>query len=91
VRCSLAPLPRKGHTLNTIMIHQALHLVVFGGYSIENITLSNTLLVCDCKKIQEYYEISKKIQLKKKNNQIIKGYQKEYDLQSIVWRERKPF
>lgn len=70
IQCSLAPLPRKGHTMNLLNLYGGKpHLVVFGGYSIDNATLSNTVLLCEAQKIVEFYEISRKAALTTSNNQ----------------------
>jgi hypothetical protein len=66
INCSLAPLPRKGHSLNSFYfnemgkLNKELNLVIFGGYSIENVTLSNSVFICDANNVMEYYERSKK-------------------------------
>jgi hypothetical protein len=72
ISCALSPLPRKGHSLNTgylsplgdhhsSMGEKELYLIMFGGYSIENITLSNSVFVCEAQSILNYYEQSKRI------------------------------
>ncbi len=77
IKCALAPLPRKGHTLNLVMLNNRRHFMLFGGYSSENITLSNTLLVCDAEKVKEYCEISKKLYYKQIEDEKEKERQKE--------------
>jgi hypothetical protein len=62
----LAPLPRKGHSLNVVNLGTNLdvanqHFVVFGGYSTENLTVSNTLVACSVEKVQSNYQYQKNI------------------------------
>lgn len=61
IRCSLAPLPRKGHTLTSVVIEKQSALLVFGGYSIESVAVSNSVLVCDVDSIIKYVEMSQHI------------------------------
>jgi hypothetical protein len=75
IQCSLAPLPRKGHSLNSCYFSSPKGgvaatvssnndkknvLIMFGGYSIENNTLSNSIFICEIDKVIDYYESSKK-------------------------------
>jgi hypothetical protein len=77
IKCALAPLPRKGHTLNLVMLNNRRHFLVFGGYSSENVTLSNTLLVCDAEKVKEYCEVSKKLVYKQREDEKERERQRE--------------
>lgn len=95
IKTSLAPLPRKGHTLNLVRIADTMACLVFGGYSIENVTVSNTLLVCDTAKIKDYYEACKRIEEKGMRVEDFIGgagshgkrpANKEFDLLPVVWR-----
>lgn len=54
IHCSLAPLPRKGHSLNMCTVQGLEYFVLFGGYSNENIALSNTVQVCDVNHVHNY-------------------------------------
>lgn len=55
IQCSLAPLPRKGHSMNVapVLVDGEIQevLVVFGGYASESHTLSNSLHICTCRDI----------------------------------------
>jgi len=55
MKCILSPLPRKGHTMNIVPLQGIESAVIFGGYSIENVTLSNSLHVCEADSIYEHY------------------------------------
>lgn len=100
-RSSLAPLPRKGHTLNLVNLHgdsDKASFLVFGGYSIDNLTVSNSVLVCSSEHVLRYYNTSQAI-LKAGLNiadyesssggEVKKPLNEQYDLQPIVWRTLK--
>ena len=55
MKCILSPLPRKGHTLNIVPLQGVESAVIFGGYSIENTTVSNSLHVCEANAIYQHY------------------------------------
>jgi hypothetical protein len=76
IQCSLAPLPRKGHSLNSCYFSLSSTspgggtasnnekknvLIMFGGYSTENNTLSNSIFICEIDKVIDYYETAKKL------------------------------
>lgn len=108
ISCALSPLARKGHTLNTCYIppplnssssnpfgisEKELTVIMFGGYSIENLTLSNSLFLCEAKAIIQYYEKMKKNHLKRLQNQstvntttTLTINQTDEEPSSIVWR-----
>jgi hypothetical protein len=59
IRTALAPLPRKGHSMCVAQIEGSPHIVIFGGYSIDNQTLSNSIHVCAVSKIMQYCKDSR--------------------------------
>lgn len=88
IQCALSPLPRKGHSLNSCILpslisngstKKRLTLIMFGGYSIENVTLSNSLFVCEAKSIIDYYERSKKRYMERQ-----KSWEDELNVSGIV-------
>lgn len=100
-RSSLAPLPRKGHTLNLVNLHgdsDKPSFLVFGGYSIDNLTVSNSVLVCSSEQVLRYYNTSQAIVKAGLNiadyesssgGEVKKPLNEQYDLQPIVWRTLK--
>eukprot|EP01034_Spumella_vulgaris_P024323 gene24323-30646_t len=54
IHTALAPLPRKGHSMCVAQIDGAAHIVIFGGYSMDNLTLSNSVHVCAVSKLVQY-------------------------------------
>lgn len=61
IKTNLAPLPRRGHTINNIYLDGKACLLFFGGYSSENITTSNTLFTCSVEDLWNYYNVCQKI------------------------------
>jgi hypothetical protein len=55
IRCNLAPLPRKGHSMVIAPVHLGNEtrecVILFGGYSKEKNTLSNTVHICPTSEI----------------------------------------
>ncbi|RYH09126.1 hypothetical protein EON65_40405, partial [archaeon] len=51
---TLGPLPRRGHTLNTCHVYGKPSLLLLGGYSIETMVVSNSVLVCEMDSIQTH-------------------------------------
>jgi hypothetical protein len=94
MKCILSPLPRKGHTLSMLPIQGAEHAVIFGGYSIENVTLSNSLHVCEAEKIYEHYVAKRDLGHKSKQQAqgaqsthvgVIKALKND-NIDPIMWR-----
>ena len=56
IDCILAPLPRKGHTMCVGALQGEPHAIIFGGYSSDNLTLSNSVHVCRLKDIELFYQ-----------------------------------
>lgn len=56
ISCILAPLPRKGHSMVVANIDDKPHIVIFGGYSSDNQTLSNSIHVCEVSKVLQHYK-----------------------------------
>lgn len=92
VACSLAPLARKGHTMNAIRIDGNLHLVLFGGYSIENVTMSNTVHVCEVESVLQYCKL-KRAAKSEQNAQghvnKVKARKIDASNRPVVWRTLK--
>lgn len=93
MKCILSPLPRKGHTLNIVPLKGVQNAVIFGGYSIENVTLSNSLHVCEADAIYEHY-VSKRDSNHRKTsaNQntsnhvgVVKSLKQE-QIEPLMWR-----
>lgn len=92
-KCILSPLPRKGHTLNIVPLKGVQNAVIFGGYSIENVTLSNSLHVCEADAIYEHYIAKRDLNYKKNNNNqntshhvgVVKSL-KQDQIEPLMWR-----
>lgn len=56
ISCILSPLPRKGHSMVIANIDNKPHVVIFGGYSSDNLTLSNSIHVCEVSKVLQHYK-----------------------------------
>lgn len=81
VPCTLAPLPRKGHTINVCMVYGKRSLIVMGGYSLETAVVSNSVLLCETE------HISKCVQHAIKHSQKPLGSASAEELVSpAVWR-----
>jgi hypothetical protein len=96
LRCILSPLPRKGHTLSMVPLQGVEHAVIFGGYSIENVTLSNSLHVCEASMIYDHYTARRDLSFKQRAAQsqsssqsthvgVIKAL-KHDSVEPIMWR-----
>lgn len=60
--CLLSPLPRKGHTITLISINKKSYFLLFGGYSRQNETFSNSVHICDVEDINNCYHNIESIQ-----------------------------
>lgn len=93
MKCILSPLPRKGHTLNIVPVQGIESAVIFGGYSIENVTLSNSLHVCEADLIYEHYVARRDLRHKQNQAQqnqsnhvgVIKAL-KQDAVEPLMWR-----
>lgn len=101
IKTSLAPLPRKGHTMNVVNLGNsgdALKncFVVFGGFSTDNLTVSNSILACSVDHVMKYVQRSEKIladgkdiadyELQAGQGKPKRAFNPNYDLQPVVWR-----
>ncbi len=101
IKSNLAPLPRKGHSMNVVNLSNSGDaskncLLVFGGYSPDNLTVSNSILACSIDHVVKYIERSDRILSDGKSisdYELVAGQQKakrafnaDYDLQPVVWR-----
>lgn len=101
VKTSLAPLPRKGHSINVVNLSNSGDaskncFVVFGGYSTDNLTVSNSLLACSVEHVVRYIQRSNRIIADGKDiadyeqqggqPRVKRAFNADYDLQPVVWR-----
>lgn len=101
IKSNLAPLPRKGHSMNLANLGTSGDsskqcLLVFGGFSTDNLTVSNTVLACFTDPIRRYVQKSQQILADGKKisdyeqqaagSKVKRAYNEKYDLQPIVWR-----
>lgn len=101
IRCNLAPLPRKGHTMSVVNLgttgdSSKSCLLVFGGFSTDNLTVSNSILACSVEHVMKYIQRSDKIledgkkisdyELQAGQQQVRRAFNADYDLQPVVWR-----
>ena len=89
----LSPLPRKGHTLNMLPLQDSDYAVIFGGYSTENLTLSNSIHICEAELIYEHYTAKRDLHYKSNQQQQQSGAHvgviktlKQDSIKPVIWR-----